>query len=173
VPIRIWSAACSTGQEAYTTGIVLKETLGDLRNYDIRILGTDISDRAVGLASYGHFSRMELERGLSPDKLTKYFVPVGDQWKIRDEIRALATFRPMNLLQPFSFPAPFDLIFCRNVAIYFTEPDKVRLFQNLGRCLARDGALIIGATESLGGLCPEFESKRHLRAVFYQFKGVA
>ena len=171
VPIRVWSAACSTGQEAYTTGIVLKETLGDLRNYDIRILGTDISDRAVAKASYGHFSRMELERGLSPDKVSKYFVPVADEWKIRDEIRALATFRPMNLLQPFAFPAPFDLIFCRNVAIYFTEPDKLRLFQNLARCLARDGALIIGSTESLGGLCPEFESKRYLRAVFYQLKG--
>jgi chemotaxis protein methyltransferase CheR len=171
VPIRVWSAACSTGQEAYTTGIVLKETLGDLRNFDIRILGTDISDRAVASASYGHFSRMELDRGLSPDKVTKYFSPVADQWKIRDEIRAMATFRPMNLLQPFAFPAPFDLIFCRNVAIYFTEPDKLRLFQNLGRCLARDGALIIGSTESLGGLCPEFESKRHLRAVFYQLKG--
>ena len=171
VPIRVWSAACSTGQEAYTTGIVLKETLGDLRNFDIRILGTDISDRAVASSSYGHFSRMELDRGLSPDKVTKYFSPVADQWKIRDEIRAMATFRPMNLLQPFAFPAPFDLIFCRNVAIYFTEPDKLRLFQNLGRCLARDGALIIGSTESLGGLCPEFESKRHLRAVFYQLKG--
>jgi chemotaxis protein methyltransferase CheR len=171
VPIRIWSAACSTGQEAYTTGIVLKETLGDLRNYDIRILGTDISDRAVAAASYGHFSRLELDRGLAPEKVSKYFMPVADQWKIRDEIRALATFRPMNLLQPFSFPAPFDLIFCRNVAIYFTEADKLRLFQNLTRCLARDGALIIGATESLGGLCPELESKRHLRAVFYQLKG--
>jgi chemotaxis protein methyltransferase CheR len=170
-PIRIWSAACSTGQEAYTTGIVLKETLGDLRTHDIRILGTDISDRAVAAASYGHFSRLELDRGLAPGKVTKYFVPVADRWKIRDEIRALATFRPMNLLQPFAFPAPFDLIFCRNVAIYFTEADKLRLFQNLGRCLARDGALIIGATESLSGLCPEFESQRHLRAVFYQLKG--
>ena len=76
----------------------------------------------------------------------------------------------MTVLQPFTFPAPFDLVFCRNVAIYFTEPDKVRLFQNLGRSLARDGALIIGSTESLTGLCPEFEPKRHLRSVFYQLK---
>ena len=173
VPIRIWSAACSTGQEAYTTGIVLKETLGDLRNCDIRILGTDISDKAVAAASYGYFSRLELERGMPPDKVAKYFVLTAEQWKIRDEIRAMASFRPMNLLQPFTFPAPFDIIFCRNVAIYFTEPDKVRLFQNLGRCLARDGVLIIGSTESLSGLCPEFESKRHLRSVFYQLKGAA
>lgn len=168
--IRIWSAACSTGQEAYSTGIVLKELLGDLRNYDIRILGTDISDRAVAAASYGYFNKMDLERGLPPDKLTRHFVPEGERWKIRDEVRALATFRTMNLLEPFSFPVPFDIIFCRNVAIYFTEADKIKLFRNIGKSLARDGYLIIGSTESINGLCPEFEPKRHLRAVFYQMK---
>lgn len=169
-PIRIWSSACSTGQEAYSTGIVFKELLGDLGGHDIRILGTDISDKAVAAASYGHYGRMDLDRGMPPDKLTKYFIPSANQWKIRDDIRALASFRTMNLLQPFMFPAPFDIIFCRNVAIYFTEPDKIRLFQNLGRCLARDGALIIGSTESLTGFCPEFEPKRHLRSIFYQLK---
>lgn len=171
VPIRIWSAACSTGQEAYSTGIVLKELLVDTNSYDIRIVGTDISDKAVAQASHGYFSRMELERGMPGDKVSRYFVPNGDRWKIRDDIRGMASFRTMNLLQPFSFPAPFDIIFCRNVAIYFTEPDKIRLFQNLGRSLARDGALIIGSTESLTGFCPEFEPKRHLRSVFYQKKG--
>ena len=170
VPIRIWSAACSTGQEAYSTGIVLKELLVDINNYDVRIVGTDISDKAVAQASHGYFSRMELERGMPGDKVSRYFVPNGDRWKIRDDIRGMASFRTMNLLQPFSFPAPFDIIFCRNVAIYFTEPDKIRLFQNLGRSLARDGALIIGSTESLTGFCPEFEPKRHLRSVFYQKK---
>jgi chemotaxis protein methyltransferase CheR len=171
VPIRIWSAACSTGQEAYSTGIVLKELLGDLSGYDIRILGTDISDKAVAQASYGTFSRLELERGMPPDKVSRYFTPSGDRWKIRDEIRALASFRNINLLQAFSFPAPFDLVFCRNVAIYFTEPDKTRLFRNIGKCLAKDGSLIIGSTESIGALCPEFEPKRHMRSVFYQLKG--
>lgn len=170
VPIRIWSAAASTGQEAYSTGIVLKEVLGDLSGYDIRILGTDISDRAVAQASYGAFSRLELDRGMPADRLGRYFVPSGDRWKVRDEIRALATFRTLNLLQPFSFPVPFDIIFCRNVAIYFTETDKRRLFQNLGKCLAKDGCLIIGATESITGLCPEFEPQRHLRGVFYRLK---
>lgn len=170
VPIRILSAACSTGQEAYSTAIVLKELLRDFRGYDIRILGIDISDAAVKLASYGHFSRLELDRGLTSDKLTRYFEPVGDKWKVRDELRALASFRCANLLKPVVSPAPFDIIFCRNVAIYFTEPDKIRLIRNLGQVLAKDGALIIGATESIAGLCPEFEPKRYLRAVFYQKK---
>jgi chemotaxis protein methyltransferase CheR len=170
VPIRIWSAACSTGQEAYSTGIVIRDLLGDMRNYDVRIVGTDISDRAVAAASHGYFSRLELDRGMPPDKVNKYFVPEGGRWKIRDEIRAMATFRTMNLLEPFTFPAPFDLVFCRNVAIYFSEADKLRLFRNIGRSLARDGYLVIGSTESITGLCPELEPKRYLRSVFYQFK---
>ena len=171
VPIRIWSAACSTGQEAYSTTLVLKELLGDMSGYDVRILGTDISDRTVAQASYGHFTRLELDRGMAAGQLAKYFTPSGDRWKICDELRAMASFRTMNLLQPFSFPVPFDIIFCRNVAIYFTEADKVRLFKNIGKCLAKDGCLIIGATESIAGLCPEFEPKRYLRSVFYQLKG--
>jgi len=168
--IRIWSAACSTGQEAYSTAMVLKEVLGDFRGYDIRILGTDISDQAISQASYAHFNRLDLERGLTPSQLARYFEPVGDRWKLRDELRATVSFRRLNLLEPFTFPTPFDLIFCRNVAIYFTEADKIRLFRNLGRCLDRDGALIIGATESITNLCPEFEPYRHQRAVFYRRK---
>jgi chemotaxis protein methyltransferase CheR len=172
VPIRILSAACSTGQEAYSTAIVLKELLGDFRGYDIRILGVDISDAAVAQASYAYFSRMELDRGMAADKLARYFEPAGDRWKVRDELRATASFRRANLLEPIASPVPFDIIFCRNVAIYFTEPDKIRLFRNLGRAMARDGSLIIGSTESISGLCPEFEPKRHLRSVFYQKKEV-
>jgi chemotaxis protein methyltransferase CheR len=170
VPIRILSAACSTGQEAYSTAIVLKELLGDFRGYDIRILGVDISDAAVAQASYAHFTQLELGRGMAPDKLARHFEPAGDRWKVRDELRATATFRRANLLEPLASPAPFDVVFCRNVAIYFTESDKIRLFRNLGRALARDGALIIGSTESITGLCPEFEPKRYLRSVFYQKK---
>jgi len=170
IPIRIWSAACSTGQEAYSTGIVTKELLGDLSRYDIRILGTDISSQVVAKASYGEYNRLELERGLPAEAVTRHFAPSGERWRIRDEIRAMATFRAMNLLEPFSFPNPFDIIFCRNVAIYFTEADKARLFRNLARFLARDGGLIIGATETISGLCPELEPKRYLRSVFYQWK---
>lgn len=170
VPIRIWSAACSTGQEAYSTAIVLKELLGDLSTYDIRIVGTDISDRAVALASRGCFSRFELDRGMPPDRLARHFVADDGQWRIRDDLRALVTFRTMNLLQPFAFPAPFDLVLCRNVAIYFNEADRTRLFRNIGQAMARDGALVIGATESIAGLCPEFEPRRYLRSVFYQLK---
>lgn len=170
VPIRIWSAACSTGQEAYSTGMVFKELLGELSRYDIRIMGSDISNSVVAQASYGEYSRLELERGLPREMLMRHFLTSGEKWRVRDEIRALATFRTMNLLEPFAFPAPFDIIFCRNVAIYFNEADKTRLFRNLIRCMAKDGCLIVGATESIAGLCPDLEAKRYLRAVFYQLK---
>jgi chemotaxis protein methyltransferase CheR len=169
-PIRIWSAACATGQEVYTMGIVLKELLGDLTRYDIRILGTDISDQAVAQASYACYTKLELDRGMSPDKIQRHFTPVNDRWKVRDEIRGLVTFRKMNLLEPFSLPGLMDVVFCRNVAIYFTEPDRARLFRSIGKCLAPDGALVIGSTESLTGLCPEFEPQRHMRTVFYRRK---
>lgn len=169
-PIRIWSAACSTGQEVYSTAFVLQEVLGDLRNYDVRILGTDISDKVVAQASHGYFSQLELGRGLTPDKISRYFVAEKERWKVRDEIRGMTSFRTMNLLEPFAFPVPFDIIFCRNVAIYFDEADKIRLFRNLGRFLAKDGVLIIGSTESISGLCPEFVSQRYHRSVFYRLE---
>lgn len=170
VPIRILSAACSTGQEAYSTAIVLKETLGELRNYDARILGLDISDQAVARASHGHFTRLEIDRGLTAADIARHFEPAGDRWKVKDELRATALFRRANLLETLVTPPFFDIIFCRNVAIYFTEPDRIRLFRTLGRALAPGGALIIGSTESLSGICPEFEPRRHLRAVFYRKK---
>jgi len=170
IPIRIWSAACSTGQEAYSTGIILRELIADLNRFDIRILGTDISNRAVAKASYGEYDPFELERGLTSQTLDRHFTRSGERWKVRDEIRAMANFRTMNLLEPFSFPARFDIIFCRNVAIYFNEADKSRLFSNLAKVLARDGALIIGATESISGFCPELGPKRYLRSIFYQWK---
>ncbi len=173
VPLRIWSAACSTGQELYSTAIVLKELLGHFGNFDIRLLGTDISDKAVAAASRGYFNKLELERGMPGDKLAKYFVAESGSWKVRDELRALATFRTMNLLEPMAFPVKHDVIFCRNVAIYFTEQDRARLFTAIGNVLAPDGCLIIGSTESLTGLCPQYEAKRYLRSVFYQLKGEA
>ncbi|MFZ0927770.1 MAG: protein-glutamate O-methyltransferase CheR [Syntrophobacteraceae bacterium] len=170
IPIRIWSAACSTGQEVYSVGIAVKEVLVDLNRYDVRILGTDISDKAFAQASYGHFSKLEMDRGMAAAKTAKYFAPEGQTWKIRDEIRALATFKTMNLLEPFALPARFDIVLCRNVAIYFSEQDKIRLFKSISKAMAPDGYLIIGSTESITGVCQEFEAKRYLRAVFYQLR---
>lgn len=171
IPIRIWSAACSTGQEVYTIGMVLKSLLGNFDRYNIQLLGTDISDKAIAYASRGLFNKIEIERGLSKDKLARYFTSQGEFWKISDEIRSLATFRTHNLLDDnYSSLGRFDIILCRNVTIYFKEKDKIQVFQKIGHVLDPDGYLIIGSTESIMGYCPQFESKRYLRSVFYQLK---
>ncbi|MCX6596811.1 MAG: protein-glutamate O-methyltransferase CheR [Acidobacteria bacterium] len=173
VPLRIWSAACSTGQEIYSIAIVLAELLGDLSRYQIRLVGTDISDQAVAKASAGIFSHLEVSRGLVDSARARYFTAHESGWKIRDELRSLVTFRRMNLMEDFSSVGKFDVVFCRNVAIYFNEPDRASLFNRIEQRMEADGYLIIGSMESLSGLCPQFESKRHLRSVYYQSKAPA
>ncbi len=169
-PLRIWSAASSTGQEVYSIAIVLKELLNDISKYNIKLLGTDISDAAVKQASMGKYNKFEIERGLTRDKLNKYFTLSGGFWKIKDEIRAMANFRKLNLMLPFAGLGKFDIVFCRNVAIYFTLEDRKKLFNKIADILEPDGYLIIGSTESLTGICSRFTPKRHLRSIFYQLK---
>jgi len=168
IPIRVWSAACSSGQEVYSIAIVLREVLGGSDKYDIRLLGTDISPEAVRRASLGVYNGVEAGRGVGADQLSRYFARQGANWKGRDEIRAMASFRTVNLLRDFSPLGQFDIIFCRNVAIYFSEADKIALFGRMEKSLAADGYLIVGVTESLGAVCPRLVARNHLRAVFYQ-----
>jgi len=171
--IRIWSAACSTGQEIYSIAILMKELLGDTDRYGVRLLGTDISDDAVTRASRGWYNTTEIARGLSEPLRDKYFIPARNGWQIRDEIRAMVSFKHQNLMEDLSALGKFDVIFCRNVAIYFTEPDKVSLFRRIERLLEPNGSLVVGSMESLSGNCPQFESKRHLRSVYYQLRSSA
>ncbi len=169
--LKIWSAACSTGQEVYSIAIILKELLPDMKKFNIQLLGTDISDTAVKQASYGKYNKFEIERGLSSGILNKHFTSEGNSWKISDEIRAMASFRKINLMLPFSALGKFDIIFCRNVAIYFTLKDRKKLFDKIGDKLEPGGFLLIGSTESLTGISTKFEPKRHMRSIFYQLKG--
>jgi len=168
--IRIWSAACSTGQELYSIAILLKELLGDPDRYGVQLLGADISDEAVARASKGLFGAVEIARGLSEEIRDRFFIVRPGGWQICDEIRAMASFKKLNLLQDFSALGRFDVIFCRNVAIYFNDADRRALFGRMERSLEPGGCLVVGAMESLSGIAPQFESKRHLRSVFYQVK---
>ncbi len=169
--LKIWSAACSTGQEVYSIAIILKELLNtQLNMWRIKLLGTDISDAAIAQASYGRYNRTEISRGLTQEQLHKYFIPEGNYWRIRDEIRVMATFQRQNLLQPFIGMPKFDIILCRNVAIYFSPENRRILFNRIADQLTPDGVLIIGASESLLGITDRFERKNYLRSVFYQLK---
>jgi len=170
MPIRIWSAACSTGQEVFSIAIVLRDLLGQHSKFNIQLLGTDISDAAIKQASNGVYNQFEIARGLQRDQLQRYFQSNGENWKIRDEIRSMATFRRLNLMGPLTGLGKFDLIFCRNVAIYFNLEDRTKLFNKIADALAPDGYLIIGSTESLTGVSPRFVPKRHLKSIFYQMR---
>ncbi len=170
--IKIWSAACSFGQEVYTIAITLKELLGnDINKYRISIVGTDISDEAVARSSYGLYNQFEVERGLPPNKLRLYFDQVDKGWRVNDELRSMVSFRKLNLFNSFIALGRFDIIFCRNVAIYFSQPDKVKLYEKIGGALASDGYLLIGAQESLTGITDVFEPQRYMRSIFYGLKG--
>jgi chemotaxis protein methyltransferase CheR len=170
IPINIWSTACSTGQEVYSIAIMLKDILSDITRYRIRLLGTDISDDALARASYGTYNKFEIERGLTKENIEKYFFRQDNQWKIRDDIRSMVQFCRQNLLRPLNIPGSFDVIFCRNVAVYFNKPDQEVLFNKLADRLAPDGYLILGASESMLGLATRFQAKEHLRTVYYQLK---
>ncbi len=168
--LKIWSAACSTGQEVYSIAVILRELLPDVDKWNIRILGTDISDAAIAQASYGRYNRTEISRGLNPTQLNKYFTQDGNQWRIRDELRSMAYFKKQNLLQPFLGMEKFDIILCRNVAIYFSPENRKLLFNRLADQLNPKGVLIIGASESLLGITDRFIRKDYMRSIFYELK---
>ena len=145
----IWSTACATGQEVYSIAMVVKEILPDLDKWRIKILGTDISDTAVAHSNHGRYSKFDIEKGISPEKVSRFFNPDGDFWRIKDEIRAMVSFKKFNLIHLFADLGKFDLIFCRNVAIYFSPEDRESLFNRIADQLNPNGILILGSTESL------------------------
>ena len=171
IPLRIWSAACSSGQEVYSIAITLKETLPNFDSYKISIIGSDISDKVIAQASYGKYSRFEIDRGLPKHYLHRYFSQVGNEWRIKDEIRAMVQFKKIHLLKSFLDIGKFDIIFCRNVAIYFSQVDRRKMFGNMVNVLEPDGVLLLGGSESLSGMNLPFESNNYLRGIYYQKKG--
>ena len=168
--LRIWSAACSTGQEVYSIAIILSELLGDMNRHPIYILGTDISEAAVRQASAGQYNQVEIDRGLSPEQISKYFVHDGRFWRIKDELRSLATFKTLNLLQAFVPMSTFDIVLCRNVAIYFSSEDRRKLFDRLADSLSPHGVLLLGATESLSGVSQRYKPRNHHNTTYYEVR---
>lgn len=166
--LRIWSAACSSGQEPYSIGIILRELLEDIDDWDIKILATDLAPAALASASLGVYSDFEMSRGVPENIRNKYFIKVAAGWKICDEVRSLVCFETRNLLEPFTNMGPFDVIFCRNVAIYFDEPVKRDLFDRLADVLAPHGSIFIGSSETLNSFGERWKPQFHCRGTFYQ-----
>ena len=149
--IRIWSAAASTGQEPYSLAMTLKELEDTLAGWRIEIVATDLAGGVLQKAQAGIYSQFEVQRGLPIQLLIKYFSKVGDMWQIAPELRAMVKFRQLNLLADFSSLGAFDLIFCRNVLIYFDQDTKTNVLNRLGRLAAADGYLVLGAAETVVG----------------------
>ncbi|MBI9074314.1 MAG: protein-glutamate O-methyltransferase CheR [Desulfatibacillum sp.] len=168
IPIRIWSAACSTGQEIYSLAMCIKESLLNLKPYRITLVGSDISLQALDRAREGVYSKFEIARGLNQTKLRKFFTPQGNSYKIRQEIRDMVSFRAVNLLDPVNGFKEWDVIFCRNVAIYFRQDHRKWLFDQLANALEPDGFLVAGASESLAAMCSRFIPKMFSSCTYYQ-----
>jgi chemotaxis protein methyltransferase CheR len=155
--IRIWCAAASTGQEPYSLAMCLKDMAPDIAGWRIEILATDLCADVLEKARAGLYSQFEVQRGLPIQLLIKHFIQVGELWQIAPELRAMVKFRQLNLLSDFSQLGVFDLIFCRNVLIYFDQATKIEVLDRLSRMTASDGFLVLGAAETVVGLTDSFK----------------
>ena len=162
--LSIWSAACATGQEAYSIAMVFAG-LPHFAEWDIDILATDVSPDAIARAKEGFYTQAEVQRGLPPQLLSDCFRPEGRGWRLRSSIRNCVQFRVLNLLDPFEAPGRFDVIFCRNVLMYFDSATKVNILDRLPQVLADDGCLVLGAAETMLGLSSSFASESRLRGI--------
>jgi chemotaxis protein methyltransferase CheR len=155
--IRIWCAAGSTGQEPYSLAMCLKEMSAALAGWRVEIIATDLSQEVLEKSRSGIYSQFEVQRGLPIQLLVKYFKQNGELWQINADIRAMVQHRQLNLLHDFSQLGNFDVIFCRNVLIYFDQDTKINIFGRLARTMEADGFLVLGAAETVVGLTDVFK----------------
>lgn len=164
--LRIWSAAASTGQEAYSLAMLIADQRATLGGRDVEIIGTDIAREPLGRARDGLYTQFEVQRGLPMQMLVRYFRKDGGNWRIADALREMVQFREWNLLGDLRALGTFDLIFCRNVLIYFDPPTKARVLDAIARQLAPDGLLYLGGAETVLGVTERFSSLPGDRAVY-------
>jgi chemotaxis protein methyltransferase CheR len=155
--LAIWSAACSSGQEPYSIAMTLRERVPQLVGWDVRILATDLSQECLSRARAGVYSQIEVNRGLPAKYLVRFFRRRGANWQINDEIRRMVEFRQMNLMEPWPPLPAMDVIFLRNVLIYFDIDTKKTIFRRIRRTLRPDGCLFLGAVETTLNLDDHFD----------------
>ncbi len=163
--LRIWCAASSTGQEPYSIAMCVKELAG-LSGWRVEIVATDLSHEVLDKAKAGLYSQFEVQRGLPIQLLVKHFKQTGELWQLSADIRAMVQHRQLNLLQDFSHLGMFDVIFCRNVLIYFDQVTKAGIFDRLARMLESDGVLVLGAAESVVGITDAFRPYPERRGLY-------
>lgn len=164
--LKIWSAACSTGQEAYSLAMILREESAALSGFRMDITGTDLSNEVLEKAKSGIYSQFEVQRGLPIDLITRYFTQSGSNWQIDSRLRAMVKFHHLNLLNKPTMIGKADVVFCRNVLIYFDRATKIQVLSNIKSCMAPDGFLFLGASESLLGITDIFKPDGTNRGIY-------
>jgi chemotaxis protein methyltransferase CheR len=164
--VRIWCAAGSTGQEPYSLAMCLKEMGAALARWRVEIVATDLSQEVLEKSKAGIYSQFEVQRGLPIQMLVKYFKQTGEIWQINADIRAMVQHRQLNLLHDFSQLGVFDVIFCRNVLIYFDQETKTDIFNRLTMAIEPDGFLVLGAAETVVGLTDAFKPFPERRGLY-------
>nr|WP_210263028.1 protein-glutamate O-methyltransferase CheR [Bradyrhizobium brasilense] len=164
--VRIWCAAGSTGQEPYSLAMCLKEMGAALAGWRVEIIATDLSQEVLEKSKAGIYSQFEVQRGLPIQMLVKYFKQSGEFWQVNPELRAMVQHRQLNLLHDFSQLGTFDVIFCRNVLIYFDQDTKINIFNRLARLMETDGFLVLGAAETVVGLTDTFKPIPERRGLY-------
>jgi chemotaxis protein methyltransferase CheR len=164
--IRIWSAASSSGQEAYSLAMILKEEAAKLAGWNIEIIGTDLSKEMVEKSQEGAYTQFEVQRGLPIMLLMKYFKQEGDKWRISDDLKKMVNFRTYNLLSDLSPLGSFDVVFCRNVLIYFDQPTKAKVLDATTRLMPPHGVLFLGGAETVLGITDKFKPMEGQRGLY-------
>jgi chemotaxis protein methyltransferase CheR len=164
--IRIWCSAAATGQEPYSLAMLLKDMAARIVGWRIEIVATDISTSALEKAKGVLYSQFEVQRGLPIQSLVKHFAQLGELWQISPDLRAMVDYRHFNLLQDFAGLGRFDVVFCRNVLIYFDQDTKAAVLNRLARAMRDDSYLMLGAAETVVGLTTAFRPAPELRGVY-------
>lgn len=155
--LRIWCAACSSGQEPYSLAMTILETGYKFSDWNIEIIATDISRQILAQAERGVFSQFEVQRGLPVNYLMKYFEKDDERWKIKNDVKNMVEFKFLNLLEPVTGIGQFDIVFCRNVLIYFNDETKKQVLDRISGALVDDGYLFLGGAETVLGITDNFK----------------
>lgn len=169
--LNVWSAACSTGQEPYSFVIMLRDHFPELASWRVSVLATDLSVDVLARAREGVYSQIEANRGLPAKAMVSHFRQEGTGWKLNDDIRAAVEFREMNLVRPWPVMPKMDVIFLRNVMIYFDVDTKKAILSRVAKVLNPDGYLILGAAETTLNLDDSFRRVESLKGGFYKLAG--
>ncbi|HWD21183.1 MAG TPA: protein-glutamate O-methyltransferase CheR [Verrucomicrobiae bacterium] len=166
--LSIWSAACSSGQEPYTIAMILREHFPELANWNVTILATDLSPTILKAAQEGRYTQFEVNRGLPASYLVKHFTNQDGKWAVKDDLKKMIEFRPMNLNQSWPVLPPLDLVFIRNVMIYFDIETKKTILKKIRHCLLPHGFLFLGTAETTINLDAGYQPVTYGKAVVYR-----